>query len=53
MMDCLWSYTGTDQNACIVSKDGTNDRVSTYIAFDVAHASSKATTLPKMAVILR
>ena len=46
------TFTSTDKNAYIVNKDGTNERISTHMAFDEAHTTSQNKTLPPMARVL-
>ena len=47
------TYTGTDKNIYVVNKDGSNERISTHVAFDEAHTSSTNKQLPPMAIILQ
>ena len=52
--DCIFmTYSGTDKNAYIVNKDGTNECLSTHITYDEAHISSTNTTIPPMATVLQ
>ena len=47
------TYTGTDKIIYVVNKDGTNERTCSHFAFDEAHMSSNAKTLPPMAITLQ
>ena len=47
------TYTGTNKNVYVVNKDGSNEHISTHVAFDEAHISSTNIQLPPMDTILQ